>query len=365
MKKNKLVITIILIAIFLSACSDSTVYHKFKYSFFNTFDTIIDITVYTASEKDADKYFEYAEKRFHELHKYYDKYNEYENINNVKTINKNAGIKPVKVEKDLFDLIELSIKYYNDYSDETDISMGKVLNIWSDWRDEVEDGEIPADSKHLPTKEILKEADRFTGIKNLVLNKKDSTIFINNNDTQIDLGAIAKGYATEIIANELVDMGLESGIISAGGNVKIIGKPLDNMRQKWGVAIRNPKKANYDENPDIPDFVDIVFANDTCVVTSGDYQRYIDIDGRRFHHLIDKDTLWPGDYFSSVSIIHPDSGFADFMSTAIFLMPYEEGRKLVESYDDLEALWVFEDDNIEFTDGLKTLLKSQGASGGK
>ena len=122
-----------------------------------------------------------------------------------------------------------------------------------------------------------------------------------------------------------------------------------------------------DPNPDgavlgLSDIVETLFLTNASVVTSGDYQRFYIVDGQRYHHLIDPDTLMPDTEFRSVSIITKDSGYADLLSTAAFLMPYDESRAFIESLDDVEALWVFPDGRIEMTDGAKLAAKSCGAT---
>ena len=129
-----------------------------------------------------------------------------------------------------------------------------------------------------------------------------------------------------------------------------------------GIAVQNPDEFIVSDGSSS---LDTLFVNDKSVVTSGDYQRYYVVDGKAYHHLIDPVTLMPGDYFRAVAIVTDDSGLGDFLSTTIFLTPYEEGRKLVESLDGVEALWIKKDGTIEATKGMEKLMKSKGASANK
>jgi thiamine biosynthesis lipoprotein len=176
---------------------------------------------------------------------------------------------------------------------------------------------------------------------------------------RLDVGAVGKGFATELVARELIEQGLESGIISAGGsNVRLIGKPAEPSRETWAIGIQNPFISSLIPMDDPP--LDVIEVNDRSIVTSGDYQRYYLVDGVAYHHLIDPVTLMPANHVKAVTIMTADSGLADFLSTAIFLMPYEEGRRLVDRLEDVEALWVLQDGTVEATAGMKSVLKFQG-----
>ena len=156
----------------------------------------------------------------------------------------------------------------------------------------------------------------------------------------------------------MLDSEMPSFIISAGGNVRCGQKPLDG-RARWGVSIQDPGPA--DGLPGTG-YMDVLYLTNLSVVTSGDYQRYYTVDGVRYHHLIDPDTLYPGQHMRAVTIVTQDSGLADALSTAVFLMPYEQGRAFVEALDGVEAYWVLLDGSVQCTDGLRAMLASQGAS---
>ena len=126
-----------------------------------------------------------------------------------------------------------------------------------------------------------------------------------------------------------------------GGNVRMGIAPADG-RAKWGVGIQDPDGAVLG----LSDIVETLFLTNASVVTSGDYQRFYIVDGQRYHHLIDPDTLMPDTEFRSVSIITEDSGYADLLSTAAFLMPYDESRAFIESLDGVEALWCTPDGEV-------------------
>lgn len=328
---------------------------KRETSFLDTFDTIIKFISYENDEATFKKQADYVTNEFKRLHKLYDNYNEYEGIANVMTLNKNAGKGPVKVEKDLLNLIQFSKDSYEKYTKNTNIAMGKVLEIWHQYREEGIDN---PDQAKLPDMEKLKEAMKDVNIDDIVIDKEASTVELKSDKISLDLGAVAKGYATELVCDGLVEMGADSFIISAGGNVKSIGYPHDGTRDYWGIGIQNPENAFGKSDQGT---IDVLYLNNKSVVTSGTYQRFYQVDGKKYHHLIDPKTLMPSDYFTSVSIITEDSGLADFLSTAAFLMPLEESKKFVESLDGVEAIWILNDNSVVFTDGIKDRLKGQGA----
>jgi thiamine biosynthesis lipoprotein len=161
----------------------------------------------------------------------------------------------------------------------------------------------------------------------------------------VDLGGITKGYASDEVASLLKGKGVESAIVSLGGNVFGIGtKPNGD---KWEVALANPLDAN--------DYCGLISIEDKAVVTSGGYQRFFEENGKKYHHIIDGDTLYPAEYFGSVTVITEDSGLADALSTALFCMSYEEGLALISSIGGAEAVWIYENGEIKTTSGIKVL----------
>jgi thiamine biosynthesis lipoprotein len=352
---------LVLFTIGLSGCQSKTSdeYSKYSEGFFDTFDTLTQVVGYAKSEEEFKSYVDKMHERFLELHKLYDIYNEYEGMNNIKTINDNAGIQPIKVDKEIIDLI-IFAKDWNKRTDgRTNIAMGSVLKIWHDYRDAGMDD--PENAK-IPPLESLKEAQKHTDINKVVVDVENNTIYLEDERMSLDVGAIAKGFATELVAQEIIAEGFESGIICPGGNIRALGKPLDGIRERWGIGIQDPNKfiATDEEN-----VLDTIFINNASVVSSGDYQRYYIVEGEVFHHLIDPTTLMPGEYFRAVTVVAENSGVADFMSTTLFLMPYEEGKALIDKLGGIEAVWVMQDGTVQATDGMKKIMKSNGATGTK
>jgi len=358
MRRIVAIVLVVLIIVNLVGCKPKpiTEYTNYSNSFFDTFNTWTVVVAYTRSEEEFNNYFDVIHKRFQQLHKLYDKYNNYDGINNIKTINDNAGIQPVKVDKEIIDLLIFAKVWSDRTGGLTNIALGPVLEIWHNYRS---DGIYDPENAQLPPLDILKSAAAHTSIDKVIVDIKNSTVYLEDSSMRLDVGAIAKGYATEIIAKEVYSLGMTSGVISAGGNVRTIGKPLDGVRDLWGIGIQNPNSGILSDNKDI----ETVFVKDRAVVSSGDYQRFYYVGDELIHHLIDPKTLMPANYYRAITVITPDSGVADFLSTALFLLPLEESKALAEDIGDVDVIWVMPDGSIQVTDGMKQIMKSQGATG--
>jgi thiamine biosynthesis lipoprotein len=172
------------------------------------------------------------------------------------------------------------------------------------------------------------------------------SVTLTDPEMKLDVGAVAKGYATECIARHLETQGITGYILNVGGNIRAVGAKADG--ESWAVGIENPNGGDYLEYLNI---------RGQSVVTSGSYQRYYYVDGKAYHHIIHPDTLMPADNFVSVSVICKDSGFGDAMSTALFCLSLEEGLKLVESVSGLEAMWLTHDGEKTVSSGWNEYVK--------
>lgn len=323
------------------------VYQKHSNSFFGTFDTWVMIIGFTTSNEDFTNAFEKAQERFTQLHQLYDKFNAYEGVNNVYTLNHLAAQQPVMVEKDLLDMLLFAKQMQETYPNTLNIAMGSVLDIWHEYRDTA----LADPSKAtLPSIALLEEANAHTDIHKVIINEQDSTVFFEDPNIQLDVGAVAKGYATQLVAKEMPSYGMSSFIISAGGNV-VAGDPPKDGRDNWVTGIQDPNGFVLDANATI----DSVKVSHLSVVTSGDYQRYYEFEGKKYHHIIDPATLFPADYVKQVTVVTPDSGMADFLSTVLFVLPTQEALAIVESLDQTEACWVTYDNQIITSSGWAAL----------
>jgi thiamine biosynthesis lipoprotein len=350
-----LIILAILSGALLAGCGVDTGYAKYSGTFFGTFDTVVKVVGYARDQAEFDGYFAYVQTRFEALNRLFDIYNDYEGIVNLKTVNDNAGKAPVAVDPAILDLVAFGKEWAEKTPGVTDIAMGAVLSIWHVYRRNGQDDPAAA---ALPPMDDLREAAKHTDIEQVVVDREAGTIFLADPDMSLDVGAIAKGYATELVTHEVQAMGFVSGIISSGGNVRTFGKPLDGVREKWGVGIQDPA-----ESPLVPDggVLDTVYVRDLSVVTSGDYQRFYTVDGTQYNHIIDPSTLMPATNFHAVTVLCEDSGVADFLSTTLFILSYDDGLALIESLG-YDALWVMPDLSLRETPGFKAVMKDLGGA---
>lgn len=331
-------ILIVVIGLGLSIYQKNTQPEQFKKYYIDAFDTATQIIGYADSEEAFTERADLINNELIRYHKLYDIYSVADGINNLRTINLNAGKEPVKVDQEIIDLLKFSIDLYKKTDGEINIAMGSVLKIWHNYRTS---GINEPETATLPSMESLKKASQHCNINDIIIDEEASTVYLADPEMSLDVGSIGKGYAVQKVAEYARELGYNNMVINCGGNVISVGPKPDNT--DWIFGIQNPdlEAAN--------DLLKRVSITDKCLVTSGDYQRYYVVDGVEYCHIIDPDTLMPADYFSSVSIISSHSGLADALSTALFNMPYEEGLVLINSIEDAEAIWVYEDGTIKYS----------------
>ena len=203
-------------------------------------------------------------------------------------------------------------------------------------------------SDHLHGVAFAHAAAQHCDIHDLVIDDAARTVFLTDPEMSLDVGSVGKGYAVEMVAQAAEARGLTSALISVGGNLRAIGTKPDGSQ--WVGGVEDPWNAS-DVYTGSSSSVAAVKMSDLSLVTSGDYQRYYLVDGVRYHHLIDPATLWPAAYFDGVSVLAPDSGVADCLTTGLFCMPLEEGQAIIESLDGVEALWCTTDGQIVKSSG--------------
>ena len=342
MKKRLLAILMVaaLLIGLLGCQKGKTKYTEYSFDFFDTATTVVG---YEETKEQFDRTYGTIKALLEEYHQLYDIYHRYDGVINLCSVNDvTDGVHhPQTVDSKILDLLFYAKDLCEKTGGKMNVAMGSVLSIWHDYRT---DGISHPESASLPPMDKLKEAAEHTDISKMILNREDSTVFLSDPKMKLDVGAIAKGYAVERIAEELERLGVCGYILNVGGNIRCVGARGDGS--PWSVAIENPDTENQ-EKP----FISYLHLTDQSLVTSGSYQRFYTVDGVRYHHIIDPATLMPAAYFRSVSVLCPHSGQADALSTALFSMPYEEGCALIESIPEAEALWVMADGEQKYSSG--------------
>jgi thiamine biosynthesis lipoprotein len=348
MKKMLAIIISLCLVLTISGCGQTAATEKTRYQaeFLDLFDTMTQIVGYSDSEELFSEQVNYVYDNLEEMHQLYDIYNDYDGINNIKTINDNAGKAPVIVDQKLIDLLKFSKEVYNLSDGNVNVASGSVLKIWHDYRDA---GTANPDRAALPPQDLLEAANKHIDINNVIIDEENMTVYLSDPEIRLDVGATAKGYATEQVARMLESKwpGI-SILLSVGGNVKAVGmKETGKETIPWNVGITNPD--------DQSAMLMTLNVSDYSMVTSGDYQRYYMVDDKIYHHIIDPQTLYPATHCRAVTIVVPDSGLADGLSTAAFILPLDEAKALVQSQGG-EAVFVMDNGSLEYTSGFKSFI---------
>ena len=318
----------LLTGIHLVSCKKSS--PKFTEYSFDYFDTVTTVTGYADNQEEFDTICGEIFSLLGEYHKLFTIYQRFDGMENLCTVNElvDGEHRTVKVDRRIIDMLLYAKKAYEMTNGKVNVAMGSVLAIWHDYR------EIGMDepwNAQLPPIEKLQDAAGHTDIENVLIDETNCTVTLTDPKMRLDVGAIAKGYAVEMVAQHMEQKGIAGYVINVGGNVRTLGAKPDG--DGWTVGIENPAD-------DAEDYLAYLSLDGQSLVTSGSYQRYYIVDGIRYHHIIDPETLMPSEHFLSVSIVCESSADGDALSTALFCMTYEQGLALIESLDGIEAMWL-------------------------
>ncbi len=276
------------------------------------------------------------------LDKAFDKVSEIENLvsandkgTEINDLNENAGIKPVKLSNTSYYIIEKALEYSELSEGGYDLTIGPLVKLWS----------IGLPEEKVPSKEEIDKTIKKIDYSKVELNETTKEVFLKEEGMSIDLGSIAKGYTADEIVKLLKEEGVEQAIIDLGGNIYAMG--LKNNESDWVIGIQNP----FDNRGSIVGSVSI---HDKSVVTSGIYERFIEKDGVKYHHIINPKTGYPYESeIAGVTIVSEKSIDSDALSTLVFTKGIKEGIEFVENIEGVDAIFVTNNKEVHLTSGIK------------
>lgn len=244
----------------------------------------------------------------------------------ISEVNRNAGIKAVKVPQEVFDLVQRANRISELTSGAFDISYASMDKIWK----------FDGSMTQMPTAEEVKSSVARVGYQNILLDSKNNTIFLKNKGMKLGLGGIGQGFIADKIKAMLIEKGVVAGIVNISGDINTWGKQLDG--NQWKVGIKNPLNK------------DKIFATfpleDSAVETSGSYEKYVTFNGKRYSHIIDTRTGYPASGIISVSVFAKSTELADALATGIFVLGVDVGLDLVNQLPGVGCIYVEDNGKI-------------------
>lgn len=283
-----------------------------------------EITVVNDNEKTAQQHIDAAIEEIRRIEKLLTTFTEESQTN---LINQNAGIKPVTVDQEVFDLIERSLRISNITDGYFDISYGGIdKSFWN----------FDREMKQLPDPELIKYHLKLVNYQNIILNRENQTVFLKEKGMRIGFGGIGKGYAAEMAKRLLQKRGVASGIVNASGDLTTWGNQADG--KPWTIGIADPENAQQPFS-----YMNIT---DMAIATSGNYEKFVTINGKKYSHTINPKTGMPVSGVKSVTIFCPNAEIADAMATPVSIMGIDSALDLVNQINHLECIIIDEQDKI-------------------
>lgn len=297
-------------------------------------DTVIKISLFSF-EKKADEIFKVAFDKLAKMEKIFSSYIEDSEVSN---INKNAGIAPQKVSKELLFLIKESLQFSDLSAGEYDITVFPLVKLWN----------ITGENPQVPPVEKIKEAQQKINYKKIEIEENNSTVFLKDKGMALDLGGSAKGYIQDLIIKELIDMGVKSAILDFGGNISLIGLKGE---KNFMVGIKDPFSTDKIAGK-------ISLKGPISIVTSGTYERFFLQDGKKYFHILSTKTGFPAENdLESVTIIYPQSYIADSLSTTFFLLGSKKAIELSKKFEGLNYIMILKDKSVLYSKDLEGNLE--------
>lgn len=321
----KNIITYILVLSFLITTAQETQKRTLK-----LMGSRFDITVISNTKLEANGYIDEAIEEISRIERLISSWDQ---NSQTTLINNNAGIQPVKVDLELFNLIKRAIQISKLTDGAFDISYASMDKIWK----------FDGSMTEMPSEEQIKKSVAKVGYNNIVLNETQQTVFLKNKGMKIGFGAIGKGYAADKAKALLKSKGVPAGIINASGDLNSWGKQING--DDWSVAIKNPLNKNK------------VFAMlpiyEKAIVTSGNYEKQVSFNGKKYTHIIDPRTGYPSSGIISVSIVTASAELADALATSIFVMGKEVGLDFINQLKSVECIIVDDKGKVHYSNNIK------------
>ena len=288
-----------------------------------------DITVVEKDSISANKYIDIAIAEISRIEKII---SSWDKNSETSEVNKNAGIEPVKVSGELFNLIKRAIAISKLTDGAFDISYASMDRIWK----------FDGSMKIFPSKEIINNSVIKVGFKNIILDDANQTVLLKLKGMKIGFGAVGKGYAADMAKKVLISKGVKAGIINASGDMNTWGNQPNG--KDWTIAITNPlnKQKVYG----------VFSLKKGAVVTSGNYEKYVIFNGKRYTHIIDPRTGYPSIGIISATVFAPSAELADALATSIFVMGYDIGMNRINQLPNIECIIIDDNGNIHKSKGI-------------
>lgn len=303
---------------------------------FFAMDTAINITVFSEDQVEGQEAAEQAAEEFQRINNLVGRFPG-KNLPNpqgsdIYRVNEEAGKAPVQVSEDTLTMVERA-QHFAELSGGTfDLAIGPVMDLWG----------FGGEKYRVPTTAELEKILPLTDYRKIIIDQEAKTIFLPEKGMVMDLGGIAKGYATDLAVKKLRDLGIKHAIVNAGGNVFALGSKPDGS--PWRIGIQDPRDGN--------GVVAIVSVTDAAVVSSGDYERYFEENGVRYHHIMDPATGMPVRHLIGTTIVMDNSTDADIFSTVMFVLGAEKGMAFQKELPGVEVIFINDRKEISFSDGL-------------
>ena len=300
--------------------------NKEVFATFYLMDTVVSVRL---SGKNVRRALKQIKKKLLWFSRYYSRYDD---KGQVYKINAAAGRSFVRVDRKLLALLNKAVGLSNMTGGLFDVTVGPLMDLW-DFKFAISP----------PSEEAIRKAKSFVGYRDIIIDEKNSAVMLKHPGQKIDLGGIAKGLATDECNKIIEKFKFAQGYINIGGNVSVIGSNPNG--EPWKVGIRHPRRTDH--------LIGMVKLENKAIVTSGDYERFFDCQGVRYHHLLNPLTGYPGKAgLTSVTVIAENGCLADALSTAVFLSGIEKSRDLLKRFPETEAVIIDETENIYITKGL-------------